>query len=247
MAFDAAALSGLKALWKAAFGDTEEEIDTFFRTGFSPARCRYLSREGKVICALYWFDCRWRDRPLAYIYALATLPAFRKQGLAGLLLEQTHTHLAQKGYHGAILKPADGLFSYYERQGYTTCGYVDKARAEAGQSPLPVKALSPEAYAARRRLYLPEDGVIQEGDALRYLDTFASFWEGPECVFCTDLDKQAMFEFLGSRQNLPGVLNALGMPSAEPVTPGHSIPFLMYHPLTDACASGPVYLGLSLE
>lgn len=247
MAIDAATLSGLKALWEAAFGDTDEEIDAFFRTGFSPERCRYLIREGKVVCALYWFDCQWKGRPLAYIYALATLPDFRRQGLAGLLLEQTHTHLAQKGYYGAILKPAEGLFSYYERQGYTTCGYVDTLYAEADQSPLPVKALSPEAYAARRRQYLPENSVIQEGDALRYLAAFSSFWEGPACVFCTDRNRQTMFEFLGARQNLPGVLNALGMASAEPVTPGHSEPFLMYHSLADTSECGPAYLGLSLE
>ncbi len=33
----------LTALWQEAFGDTEEFIDGFFCTAFSPARCRCIT------------------------------------------------------------------------------------------------------------------------------------------------------------------------------------------------------------
>ena len=247
MPTDLLPIAELKQLWQQAFREPMESIDLFFRTGFSPERCLYTQQDGKVVSALYWFDCLWEDKPLAYIYALATLAAHRGQGLAGRLLDQAHRHLAQKGYHGVILKPADGLFPYYEKQGYATSGYISHLEVETSSIPAPVKELSKEAYGALRRQYLPAGGVIQEGSALDFLHVYARFWEGPGCVLCTLQDEPVILEYLGDPNSAPGVLRALNIPKAAPITPGTDIPFLMYHPLTCSSEEGPSYLGLSLE
>ena len=72
----------LRALWQEAFGDSDEYLDIFFGTAFSPNRCRCVAIEGKVVAALYWLDCACRGRKLAYIYAVATAKTHRGQGIA---------------------------------------------------------------------------------------------------------------------------------------------------------------------
>lgn len=247
MPTDLLPIAELKQLWQQAFREPMDSIDLFFRTGFSPERCLYTQKEGRTVCALYWFDCQWQQKRLAYIYALATLESHRGQGLAGQLLARTHRHLARLGYHGVILKPTDGLFPFYEKQGYVTSGYIRRLNLEAGPVPVPVKELSKEDYARLRRQYLSSDSVIQEGAALDYLHTYARFWEGPECVLCTLRNEPEMLEFLGAPGCAPGVLCALNIQKATPITPGYHTPFLMYHSLTCTEEEGPVYLGLSLE
>ena len=111
----------LEALWQEAFGDTEEFIDGFFCTAFSPARCRCAILDGKIIAALYWMDVRTDDRRFAYLYAVAVAKSHRKQGLGKALLADTQAHLAFRGYDGVLLVPGSGdLRSYYEKLGYRT-------------------------------------------------------------------------------------------------------------------------------
>ena len=69
------------ALWQQAFGDSRVFIDGFFRTGYSPDRCRFLERDGRLAAILYWFDCQWAGKKVAYIYSVATDKDFRGQGL----------------------------------------------------------------------------------------------------------------------------------------------------------------------
>ena len=235
----------LKALWKAAFGDTDEAIDTFFATAFAEERCRYLEAGGRIVSALYWLDCSCQGQKLAYIYAVATDPAFRGKGLASRLMEATHDQLKALGYGGAVLKPADGLFPFYERLGYRTCGYIRRFSATAGTSPAPLKILSTADYAATRRRYLPENGIIQEGETLRYLETFARFYEGENALISVAKDAPLVLEYLGDPGEAPGLLAALGIDEAQIPTAGREIPYAMYCPLT--CKNLPGYLGIALE
>ena len=71
----------LKSLWQLVFQEPMEAIDTFFATGFSPNRCRYLTQDDIPISALYWLDCEYEGGKLAYIYAVATHPNHRGKGL----------------------------------------------------------------------------------------------------------------------------------------------------------------------
>ena len=60
-----------------------------------------------MAAALYWFDCRHRGRPIAYLYAIATQRALQKKGLCRALMTNTHVHLRQLGYAGCMLVPAN--------------------------------------------------------------------------------------------------------------------------------------------
>ena len=235
----------LKQLWKTVFGDTDSFIDTFFAVAYSPDRCRYLEEDGKTVSALYWFDCSYEGGKLAYIYAVATHPEYRGKGLASRLLRQTHTHLMLQGYAGAVLKPANGLFPFYERLGYVTSGFIRRFHAIAGDHPAMLKELSAEEYGRRRRNFLPENSVIQEGLTLTFLRSFASFYATDDALICALPEEGAVFEYLGNPHCASGILTALGIREAEIPTIGNDIPFSMFLPLN--CTKVPGYLGLSLE
>lgn len=72
----------LWSLWREAFGDSGEFLDAFFTKAFSPDRCRCAFDSGKVIAAVYWFDCELRGKRIAYLYALATAIEHRGRGVA---------------------------------------------------------------------------------------------------------------------------------------------------------------------
>ena len=64
----------LRSLWKTAFGDTEDFLDLFFQTAFSPSRCLCANRGDAVAGVLYWFDVQWAGQQFAYLYTIATAP-----------------------------------------------------------------------------------------------------------------------------------------------------------------------------
>ena len=114
-------IGDLRSLWKEAFGDTDQFLNSFHDTAFSPDRCRCITIDEQVAAALYWFDCRFDDRPLAYIYAVATAKAFRKQGLCRMLMDNTRQLLSELGYSGIVLVPEMHLIPMYESMGYRVC------------------------------------------------------------------------------------------------------------------------------
>ena len=238
-------LYGLKALWQLVFQEPMEAIDAFFATGFSPDRCRYLTQNDVPVSALYWLDCDYEGGKLAYIYAVATHPDYRGKGLASQLLEETHTHLKALGYAGTVLKPAKGLFPFYERLGYVTSGYIRRFTVVQSDSPIPLKSLSQVEYGLLRRSFLPSGAVRQEGETLDFLQTFARFYAAEDAMICIAQQEPVFFEYLGNPHSAPGILAALHIKSAEIPTPGNEIPFTMFHPLN--CTKIPGYLGITLE
>lgn len=235
----------LKALWKTVFGDTNAFIDSFFRIAYSPDRCRYMEENGEAICALYWFDCSYEGGKLAYIYAVATHPEHRKKGLASQLLRQTHDHLQQLGYAGTVLKPAKGLFPFYERLGYVTSGFIRRFHADTATAPARLTELSPEVYGRHRRNFLPRNAVIQEGLTLDFLHSYASFYAAGDALISAIPQDGVVLEYLGNPLSAPGILAALGISDAEIPTVGCEIPFTMFYPLN--CTKTPGYLGITLE
>ena len=235
----------LKRLWKVVFADPDSFIDSFFQVAFSPDRCQFIEAEGEAVSALYWFDCEYQGGKLAYIYAVATHPDHRGKGLASRLMEKTHALLQERGYAGSVLKPAQGLFPFYERLGYKTCGYIRRFEATAAAVTSEVKEISPVEYAILRRTYLPENAIVQEGLTLEFLHTFGRFYASNNAIFCLFREEPVFFEYLGNPDSAPGILAALRIESAQIPTIGKEIPYAMWHPLN--CTKMPGYLGITLE
>ena len=248
MIIDTPPVAQLKQLWQQAFGDPEAFIDAFFRTGFSPERCRCIQKDGRVAAVLYWFDCECRGEKLAYLYGVATEGSFRGQGLCHSLMEDTHTYLTGKGYAGTVLVPGnEGLFRFYEGMGYQPFGGMREFSCAAAEKSCALRTIEKEEYAFLRRQLLPQGGVVQEAETLDFLRTQANFYAGEDFVLAAVVEDDRLFapELLGNTSAAPQILSALQMKDGRFRTPGTEKCFAMYRPLTQEVP--PAYFGLALD
>lgn len=241
-------LPQLRALWQLAFGDSDAFLDKFFGAAYSPKRCRCVLEGGQVAAALYWFDAEFAGQKLAYLYAVATHPDYRNRGLCRVLLEDTHSLLTAQGYAAALLMPEGAaLRQMYAKMGYRDCCTVSEFDCAAGDA-VAMRTVSRTEYARLRRDYLPKGGVIQEGENLSYLESYASLYAGSDYLLAAMPDGGQLWgiELLGNRQAAPGILAALGYEKGHFRTPGDDKPFAMFRPLTEN-AKAPSYFGLVFD
>ena len=242
-------IAELRRLWQQAFGDPDAVLDAFFATGFSEDRCHYLTENGVPASALYWFDCELNGEKLAYLYAVTTDEKHRGRGLARRLLEQTHRILKNQGYAGAILVPGSReLFAMYEKLGYRAVTTAREFTAEQGSVPVVVKEIDTAEFARLRREYLPTGGVLQEGAALDYLQTYCRFYKGVDFLLSAAKEGDCLIaqELLGNTDAAPGILRALDIPQGTFRAPGNGRDFAMLFPLAENCPK-PAYFGLALD
>lgn len=239
----------LSALWQEAFGDSEEFIDGFFYTGFSPARCRCAVEEGKVVAALYWFDVRFTNQRFAYVYAVAVDKAHRGRGISTALMTDTHTHLKLRGYEGVLLLPQEeGLRKLYAKLGYSECTRINAFSCPAAETPVELHRIDRDEYARLRRTYLPEGGAVQEDENIAYLEMMAFFYAGADFLLAARKDGQTLrgLELLGNTNAAPGILAALDCSDGSFRIPGGETSFAMFLGLTEN-AEPPTYLGLVFD
>lgn len=239
----------LKALWQEAFDDPELFLDAFFRTGFGKDRYAVLLRQGELAGALYWFDCFWGDRKLAYIYAVATAKKFRRQGVCRELMEKAHTRLQQAGYAGAVLVPAKPeLAAMYEIMGYRHFGGMKRLEVKAQGQPVRLTLIGPEEYEACKEAFLKPDSIRQGGKTLAFLNTYARFYRGEDTLFAVATEGQnALFqEYFGDPEKLPGILQTLQVEKGSVRLPDGETPFGMYRSFTGE-KNLPAYLGIALD
>ncbi len=231
-----------KTLWGASFGD-DGWIDGFFRTAFLEENTLAITQKGQIAAGLAWMDVTCEGRKLAYLYAVATAPEFRHRGLCRELMENTHRLLAQRGYDGSVLVPADeGLRQMYGAMGYRNFGGVRNLTVAAGE-PVPLREVTSEEYAALRRKYLPQGGIVQENGAIEYLADSAKLYAGGGFLLAAAED--APMELLGDASQAAGILGALGKEQGTFRTPGNE-PFAMFRP-TQEDTWHPAYFGLAFE
>lgn len=239
----------LRALWKEAFGDTDAFLDLFFSFGYDPDRCRCIRSQEAVGAALYWLDLYLEDQKLAYIYAVATAADCQGQGLCRQLMAETADILREKGYHGALLVPQnEGLRAMYGRMGYRDTAPIDEFFCAAADRPIPMEEITAEQYAFQRSAYLPEDSVQPGTEAFLFLSQLARFYAGDFFLAAVSRETEhlRLLEYLGSREQLPGLIAALGATEATVRSPGTGIPFAMYLPLKQD-SKAPVYYPFAFD
>ncbi len=240
----------LRQLWKTAFGDTDAYLDAFFSTAFSPDRCRCAFLDGQLAGMLYWFDCSCRGEKMAYLYAVATAPEFRGQGICRALMADTQALLTARGYAGAILVPQEeGLRKMYEGMGYASFGGIREVFCAAGNTPAALHAIDAQEYSRLRQQLLPEGSVLQEGENLAFLKTQVQFYRGTDfLVAAQPAEEGSLFvpELLGNATAAPGILLALGYPQGTFRTPGNQLPYGMFCPLKDQTPP-PDYFGFCFD
>lgn len=223
----------LRNLWQEAFGDDDGFLDGFFSVGFSRERCLCLWQDTVLCAALYWFDCTWQDRKVAYLYAVATRRDQQGKGYCHRLMEKTHELLKAQGYAGSILVPGDeSLFCFYGNMGYAPCCPMTKVEATAAQAAATLHQITATQYAKLQKDFLPPDSIFHSQLTLAFAGTFAKFYRGEDFACCGGKEDDVFYfqEFLGNEKHLPAILNALKVQKGiYRRTGGKS--FAMYYPL----------------
>ena len=240
----------LWGLWREAFGDTEEFLTAFYKTAFHVNRCRCATVKEEIVASLYWFDCCYKDKKIAYLYAVATAKAHRGQGICKSLIEDTHRYLLGCGYEGVVLVPGNHeLFKFYKGMGYQTCSYIQEICCIAEDKCIEVRRVNQTEYAELRRQMLPQGGVVQENENLDFLETQAMFLAGDKFLlaFREENDNFYGIELLGNVSEAPKILSSLGYTKGTFRTPGEDRPFAMYLSLRNCNLSPPEYFGLAFD
>lgn len=247
-----AQMEDLRKLWKEAFGDTDAFLELFYQTGFHQSRSRCITMEAKVVSALYWFDGYRKEgdgKPIAYIYAVATSEEYQGQGLCHKLMQDTLSYLKETGYEGALLVPADeALYRFYHHMGFENCSRVNEFVCTSQEMNVSIRPIESEEYAALRKEYLPEGGIIQENENMDFLATLAHFYAGEDFLLAASQEEDMLrgVELLGDSQKASGILHALGYEKGHFRTPGEEIPFAMYYSLVGN-GEIPSYFGLAFD
>ncbi len=113
----------LKALWKTAFDDSEENLGYFFKNTALPERILAVFKDGKPVSALYMLESEILIKEKAYssyyIYAVCTHPEYRGRGLMKALFEELFKVAESRGFDYLFLVPEeDYLFNIYEKLGF---------------------------------------------------------------------------------------------------------------------------------
>ncbi len=238
----------LRRLWQEAFGDEDKFLDAFFASAFSPERALCARCGDRIAGALYWFSCECSGRRIAYIYAVATLKAYRGQGICRALMAAAHERLKRLGYSGAILVPGEkSLFDFYGRIGYETATSIRKLTCASSGEAVPINHIDKTEYANLRRQYLPENGVIQEHENLDFLATQMQFYKGTDFIMAATVDGDTLYcpEILGNTEKIEQITAVFGCKTGHFRTTGGNTPFAMYYALDKN--PQPQYFGLAFD
>lgn len=118
-------LPALKETWKTCFGDPDEYIDFYFQNAHASRNMLVCADRGRIAAMMtllpVLYTTSYRIHKGAYIYAVATMPDYRKQGLMTRLDSAVQEICRKRGYQFMSLVPATKpLFEMYEKIGYHT-------------------------------------------------------------------------------------------------------------------------------
>ena len=124
--------SAAKRIWMVCFGDNNDYTDFIFSRLISPSKVlAYTDSDGQISAMLclqpFTMVSPAGNADAVYIFGVATLPQWRKQGIASQLLRETQKRMLDSGVAVAALVPAgEKMFPFYEKQGFETTFFVQK-------------------------------------------------------------------------------------------------------------------------
>lgn len=207
-----------RELWKLAFGDSDSYIDNFYNTYYRPERVVVLEEGGAVRSMTAWFDTTFvvpgqGEYRAAYLYAVATHPDCRGQGLAGKLLAGADEYFRSLGIPAVTTVPAEpSLHNFFGANGFRECFRILGGSLRREELPLsPSNVLRPastEEYGRVREALLKDiPHIAYPADALAYQagccalgDGGLFVGDGPVCLCAERAEEDFVIvkELLGS-------------------------------------------------
>ncbi len=157
-------LPAMENLWNQAFGDDSDYLQVFQKTFLHPGSCLIAEAGGKPVSAMYILEGPMLFPPdghsltTAYTYALATDPAFRRQGIGSAVYKSCVQQALQTVDAACVLPAGPDLYPFYQKTG--GCVPVSWAREavltreELGSSRRRADRITPGEYYLRRKSLL---------------------------------------------------------------------------------------------
>lgn len=191
---------GLKDLWRAVFGDPDEIIDSFFREVYTPGMAYLAEEQGRIVAGAYGVPFG----EFRYIFAVATLPEYRGQGLG------RRVTLGCAAEERAYLSPAEpSLVKWYRSMGAEIVGH-----RPIYELCKPIREIPAQEYAERREALLAgKKHAVYSPGVLRFFSTYGKFYltENGIAAMEGDTVHEALPCKVGSEPYL------LGLNGAEPL------------------------------
>lgn len=251
-------LPALTRLWQTCFGDAPSFVNAFWKA-VSPAVYAGFS-SGAPVCMVCALDTALVDEAgeshrAAYLYAVCTQPAFRRQGLCRALLRHTLDDLRRRGYAFAALVPSEeGLFDFYGALGFRTIFYHRVYSLPAAAHEARIAPIDAEAYRNLRQMQLYGGFLSYPLPLLRWQQRCGTLVrvETGECICCAAAEKRGqtllLQELLPDCPEAAAALAAhLGCRSVLVQTQGGDVPYGMALSLSGAALPERAYLALAFD
>lgn len=191
----------IKKIWRTCFGDEEEYITYFLDHRMTEDNMLVIYRDGKAVSMASFLPAEYLSGgayvSARYVYAVATLPEYRGQGLASGILKFARARFEEP----LILAPAEeSLNAYYEKLGFQRAfgsekhELVSAAGEDAGEQKNvqalelrgqeenvmeAVEPVTPEEYVKIRDAGFEKEGYVRwDVDAVRYAMELSAFCGG---------------------------------------------------------------------
>ena len=163
------------ALWKEAFGDSEEYVKKFFDKMNGEKNMILRIEEGKTVSMASMLPVKCGNYRGRYIYAVATAEKCRGRGYCRQIMAFIHDYMAEGGENFAILVPAEkSLFDFYKKMGYSQTVFAPDT-ANVGE--ITNKCTISEYYNIRKNLFSEYD-LIEWGEReLSYILSLGEIWK----------------------------------------------------------------------
>jgi hypothetical protein len=182
-------------LWQTCFGDDEAYVDFYFKNRFSVENMLVIHRDGRPVSMASLLPVTLTvdgERVEAYyVYAVATLPEYRGQGLASRIL----SHAKDKIGRPLLLQVENGsmeLEAFYGKQGFFSA-FQKQERIEfpvlsgeltnGDEEDMELDDITPASYRKLRDRHFAGDGYVAWGeDAIAYALNENQFCHGSACL-----------------------------------------------------------------
>lgn len=109
----------VRRLWQEVFGDERSFVDSFLVRYYSPERCVVRRDGNRVVAMAHIVPMQTDAGRTAYIYAVATDPAYRGRGLGRSVVGECVERARREGFDAVALIPSeDSLKSFYAASGF---------------------------------------------------------------------------------------------------------------------------------
>lgn len=159
----------LKRLFLNCFDDTLGFVNMFFSHHFVPENTVCVKKDDKIIGQTHLLSCTVAGKQCFYIYGVCVDAEYRNNGIGKAMLAFIAKECKKRGFPVLLHPQNEGLFSFYEKCGFSPCGYWKEITVEPKGTPCKLYPVAPSEYKLiRDTKFSNETPLIWDGSSVEY-------------------------------------------------------------------------------